>query len=193
MEKINYLVLVNKENKLRDDWEDDLDLVNVKDYFGDTCVVEKETLAMFNKLRESLLKENIRIELDNGYRSIKRQQEIWDEFIKKYGTDYAKKYVAQPGYSEHHTGLAIDIFLIKDKEVINENEDLFKEIEIFDKIHKQIANFGFILRYPKDKEEITGYGYEPWHLRYIKDIEIANKIMSNNISLEEYLNNVNKI
>jgi len=188
MDKVNYLVLVNKENKLSDNWENDIELINIRDYFGNICTIEKKTLESFNKLRENLLKENIRIELDNSYRSVERQKEIWNEFKEKYGLDYTKKYVAVPGYSEHHTGLALDIFLVKDKEIIIENEDLFKEFEIFSKIHEKLADFGFILRYPKEKENITGYSYEPWHIRYIDSIEIARKIMENKITLEEYLN-----
>ena len=70
---------------------------------------------------------------------------------------------------------------------IEENADLIEEVEIFDKIHKSLKHFGFILRYPKDKEHITGYPYEPWHIRYIGE-DHASKI--GNLTLEEYLKSI---
>ena len=103
--------------------------------------------------------------------------------MKKYGLDYAEEMVAMPGTSEHHTGLAIDIVINKDGEWIEENKYLLNEQDIFSKIHRDLKYFGFIVRYPKGKQDITGYPYEPWHLRYIgKD---AEKI--GNLTLEEYL------
>jgi D-alanyl-D-alanine carboxypeptidase len=63
------------------------------------------------------------------------------------------------------------------------------ELDVFDKVHKKLADYWFILRYPDGKEKITGYEYEPWHLRYIWDVSIAKEIMENGLTLEEYLNN----
>ncbi len=186
-DKIDYLVLVNKENKLPDNWEEMVELVEVKDFEGGTIQVEKEALEKFNELRAELLKEDVDIELDSVYRSVKRQQEIWDEFTEKYGEEYTKKYVAVPGYSEHHTGLAIDVCLKKNGEFIYDNDAMTAEREIFAKVHAKLADYGFILRYPEGKEDVTGYGYEPWHFRYIKDVDAAKKIMSEGLILEEYL------
>ncbi len=185
--EIDYLVLVNKENKLPDNWEEIVELVEVKDFEGGTIQVEKEALEKFNKLREELLKEDVDIELDSVYRSVKRQQEIWDEFTEEHGIEYTKKYVAVPGYSEHHTGLAIDVCLKKDGKFIYDNDEMIAEREIFAKVHAKLADYGFILRYPEGKEDVTGYGYEPWHFRYIRDVEAAKKIMSEDLTLEEYL------
>ena len=109
-----------------------------------------------------------------------------DDFTKKYGKDYALKTVAQPGYSEHHTGLALDLYLIKNGKDITENEDMIKYTGTWAKIHKKLAKYGFILRYLKDKEHITGYGYEPWHIRYIDNADAAKFIMSKGITFEEY-------
>ena len=89
-DKIDYLVLVNKENKLPDNWEETVELVEVKDFEGGTIKVEKEALEKFNELREALLKEDVDIELDSVYRSVKRQQEIWDEFTEEHGIEYTK-------------------------------------------------------------------------------------------------------
>ena len=146
-------------------------------------------MEQFEALRIKLLEEGVNIELDSTYRSVQRQQEIWDEFEKEYGIDYCRKYVAIPGYSEHHTGLVVDVCLIKDGVVIDDNDDMIAEREIFAKVHERLADYGFILRYLEGKEDITGYSYEPWHLRYV-GIEIAKEIKEKGITLEEYLGDI---
>jgi D-alanyl-D-alanine carboxypeptidase len=184
----DYVILVNKQNKLPSTWEKYVDLVEVEDFEGGhPHQVEREALAKFYELREALLAEGIQIELDSCYRSVEAQQDIWDRFTEEYGEEYVKTYVAVPGYSEHHTGLAIDICLVKDGVTIDENDDMIAEKEIFEKIHAKLADYGFILRYPEGKEEITGYGYEPWHFRYVGDPVTAHEIMDNGYTLEEFL------
>ena len=187
--KYDYLVLVNKQNKLPDDWEEKVELVDAKDFEGGTIQVEKEALEQFNKLKEALHKEGVDIVLDSCYRSVAKQQKLWDEWSAdpEKGPEYVKKYVAVPGYSEHHTGLAIDIAIEKDGKVIYDNDEMIAEKEIFSKIHAKLADYGFILRYLNGREDSTGYTYEPWHLRYIGDKDIAKEIMDKNITLEEYL------
>ena len=187
--KINYLVLVNKQNKLPDDWEENLDLVTQKNTKGFDKQVEREALEKFNELKKDLEKDGIYIDLDSTYRSVAEQQKLWDEWTVEYGEDYVKKYVAVPGYSEHHTALAIDVYLIKDGKVIDDNDEMIAEREIFSKIHAKIADYGFILRYLEGKDEITGYAYEPWHFRYIGNVDIAKEIMSKGLTFEEYLEN----
>ena len=126
------------------------------------------------------------IELDSVYRSIPDQEELWDYFKLIYGEDYCKQYVAIPGYSEHHTGLAVDICLIKGDEVIIANEDMLAETEIFATIHAIMPEYGFILRYPPGKEDITGYSYEPWHLRFV-GTPVAKEVTNLGITFEEYI------
>ena len=183
----DYMVLVNKQSKLPDDWEERIELVDVTNGLGQTYQVEKKAAEAYGKLREELSNEGIIIELDSTYRTVAKQQEIWDEFLKKYGEEYTKKYVAIPGTSEHHTGLAIDVKIVKDGKVIDDNDEMTAETEIFSKIHAKLAEYGFILRYPVGKEDITGYGAEVWHFRYIDSKEIAKEIMDNGLTLEEYL------
>ena len=185
---IDYLVLVNPNNKIPDNWENVIELDTVKNIWNDDIKIEKRTLLNYNKLKEELYNKGIYVELDTAYRLASEQQEIWDEYEEKYGIEYTKKYVAIPNYSEHHTGLAIDVCLIKDGKYIVENDDMIKEKEIYSKIHSLLANYGFILRYPLGKESITGYNYEPWHFRYINNKDIAKEIMDSGITLEEYLN-----
>ena len=186
-QEIDYLVLVNKQNHLPDKWEKVVQLETVTDIDGDNIQVEKEALQKYYELREELLKEGVDIELDSCYRSVSAQQDIWNRFSDEYGIDYVKKYVAVPGYSEHHTGLAIDICIIKDGVVIDDNDDMIAEKEIFAKIHEKLPDYGFILRYLDGKDDITGYAYEPWHLRYVGSVDIAKEITENGLTLEEYL------
>ena len=188
---IDYLVLVNKQNKLPDDWEDKIELVDVYTGLDETYQVEKKTAEAYEKLKEDLKEDHIIIELDSTYRTVKRQQEIWDEFEQEKGIEYAKKYVAVPGTSEHHTGLAIDVKLVKNGKIIQDNDEMTNERELFSKIHAKLAKYGFILRYPEGKEDITGYGSEVWHFRYIDNPTIAKEIMNKGITFEEYLNSKN--
>lgn len=190
--RLNYLILVNKENKLPEDWEEKLDLIETQNAYDETIRVEKEAFEKYNQLRDALLEEGIDIELDSVYRSVAKQEEIWKDFEEKYGIDYVKQYVAIPWYSEHHTALALDICIIKDGVLIYENEDMIAERKIFAKIHEKLADYGFILRYPEWKDDITGYAYEPRHLRYVWDVNIAKEIYENDLTLEEYLENHNK-
>ena len=184
----DYMVFVSKQNKLPDDWEEKVVLKEAVNKYGETKLVEEKALEQFLKLQEEVAKEGIDMQLDSTYRSVKEQQELWDEWTIEYGEDYVKTYVAVPGYSEHHTGLAIDVCLDIDGKRVDDNDDMIAEKEIFEKIWAHLADYGFILRYPEGKEDITGYGFEPWHFRYIDDVEAAKEIMEKGITLEEYLN-----
>ena len=186
---IDYLVLVNKQNKLPDDWEENVQLVDATDAWGGTIKVEKEAYEKYKELKSELEKEGVYIELDSCYRSVAAQQELWDRWTVEKGIDYVKQYVAVPGYSEHHTGLALDICIRVNGELIDENEDMIADRETFAKIHAKLADYGFILRYLEGKDDITGYSYEPWHLRYIGSVEKAKEITQKGLTFEEYLNN----
>ena len=184
-----YLVLVNKKSKIRYDWEENIQLVRTKNVWSEDIKIEKETYKQYISLEKTLKEDGINIKLDSAYRSVQSQQELWDEWVNtpEKGLAYAKKFMAAPGYSEHHTGLAIDICLEKDGELVYDNDKMFADIETFLKIHAKLADYGFILRYLNGKEETTGYTYEPWHIRYVGSKKIAKEIMENNLTLEEYL------
>ena len=184
-----YLTLVNKTHELPSGWEDMIQIDTVQNSLGEEFQIEHKTYNQFLKLREALLKEGVQIELDSVYRSVIEQQELWDEWAAdpKLGEDYCRKYLAVPGFSEHHTGLAVDIFIIKDGKEIRDNDDMIADTEDFDKVHKLLPEYGFILRYPLGKDDITGYAYEPWHLRYINSVKIAKEITDKELTLEEYL------
>lgn len=191
----DYKVLINKYVKLPDDWESKVELVTAKDVHGDDIKVEKKALEAYYKLEKDLENDGIDIELDSVYRSVQDQQDLIDEWTADptKGPDYVKKFVGVPGYSEHHTGLAIDICLVKDGKIIDDNDEMIAEKEIFAKIHSKLADYGFILRYPEGKEESSGYTYEPWHFRYIDDVDMAFVIMNENMTYEEYLENYDDI
>lgn len=194
--KYDYLVLVNKYTQLPDDWEANVELVDAKNAWDEDIQVEKKAYEQYKKLAEDvnneLKKYNATIELDSTYRSVKAQQELWDEWSAdpEKGPDYVKKYVAVPGYSEHHTGLAIDICLKIDGELVYDNDEMKEQKDIFSVVHSKLADYGFILRYPEGREDRTGYTYEPWHLRYVGSTEIAKDIDIDNLTLEEYLEDI---
>ena len=189
MERSDYLVLVNKQNKLPDNWEETVEIVETKNGFGKILKVEKETLEKYNELRSDLLSEWVDIELDSAYRSFSIQNEFFEKFKEEYGEEYASNYAAPAGYSEHHTWLAIDICLKKENgEIISENHEMIVELGVFDRVHKKMVDYGFIVRYPDGKDSITWYSYEPRHLRYIWDVDVAKEIMEKWLTLEEYLN-----
>ena len=113
---IDYMALVNKLNPLPEGWEEALQTVTITNSVGDEVEVEKKAYDAYLKMKDDLEQnDGIYLELDSARRSIAAQQEIMDEFTEKYGADYALKTVAKPGYSEHHTGLALDLyFKVKD-------------------------------------------------------------------------------
>lgn len=185
--QIDYLALVNKQNQLPEGWEDALETVTIQNSLGDDVEVEKNAYDAYLELKADLEKDGVKVDLDSARRSVAEQQRIVDDFTKKYGEDYVKQYVAVPGYSEHHTGLALDLYLNIDGKDVYENEDMVEYPEVWAKIHAKLADHGFILRYLEGKEDITGYSYEPWHIRYVGDPAIAKEITDAGETLEEYL------
>lgn len=195
IDHVDYQVLVNKLHPLPKGWEDVIETVHMTNSIGDDVEVEKTAYEAYQQLKADLEAEGIYVDLDSAYRSVEEQQRIWDDFTQKYGDDYTRKTVAVPGYSEHHTGLALDLYLIVDGKEIVENEDLITYPEIWEQIHQKLANYGFILRYTPGDEYITGYAYEPWHIRYVgmsEDLStnVAMLISASGATLEEYLHAV---
>ena len=189
---MNYAILINKENKLKDNYIKKINLITTKNQYNENILIEEETFKAYQQLKEFLKKQNINIEIDSAYRSIKEQEILYNDYIEKYGVDYTNEMVAKPKTSEHHSGLAIDLSIIVDDKVLekDDNEKLYNEL--YSKIHKYLKDYGFILRYPEEKIKITGYKYEPWHIRYVGKF-IAKIIAENNYTLEEYLTNFSGI
>lgn len=177
----NQLVLVNEYNSISKDFIPK-DLIIPFDNFPEHRL-EKEASNKLLELIKYIEGENLIIPV-SGYRSYNEQKLIYIKSLLKNGLNYTKKYVAREGNSEHQTGLAIDLGLNSvDNDFISPS---FKDHPIVDKFLKYMADFGFILRYPKDKTAITGIAYEPWHFRYVGK-EHSQIIDKRNWSLEEYI------
>ena len=189
--KTDYLVLVNKEHQVPENWLESIRLCSATKSTGEEIFVEEKTLKQYYELRKALSENGIHILLTGAYRSTEYQKKLSIRLEKKHGLQYVKDYVATPGFSEHHTGLAIDICLLIGDRIVNQRDELFQNKEIFAKIHQRLADFGFILRYPEGKEDVTGYKYEPWHIRFVGK-EVAKEIYHQGLTLEEYLEKVSK-
>ena len=134
----------------------------------------------FEELSKNALKDNMNIIAMSSYRSYEYQVNLYNNYVEKDGKEAADTYSARPGFSEHQTGLAVDVYNKK------ESYTNFEKTEEFKWMQNNAHKYGFILRFPKDKENETGYQYESWHYRYVGK-DIAEYIHKNNISLEEYI------
>ena len=173
------LVLVNKNSKLKNDFipnnlvKLDLNYSHAEKYLKEEAALE------FYKLSEEAKKLNYRIVVVSGYRSYTYQEKLFEYYVETKGMNYALMCSAKPGHSEHQTGLAIDV------EGSNLDYNLFEKSKEFEWMKKNAHKYGFILRYPKGKENITGFKYEPWHYRYVGK-EVATIIYNNKLTFEEY-------
>ena len=126
--------------------------------------------------------EGLSVFLSSGYRGFEEQQYLFNRKVEQYGEEKAATIVSRPGTSEHQTGLACDItdeyYELKDESL--ENTALYQWMS------KHCQEYGFIVRYPKDKEEITGIIYEPWHFRYV-GVEAATYMVEHNLCLAEFV------
>ncbi len=184
---MKYTVLVNKINYIKDSYLNRINLVTTKNVLDKDILIEEETYNNYLKLKEFIKNElDIEIGIDTAYRSINEQEEIYNHYLEINGEEYCNNYVAVPTYSEHHTGLAVDIEAKINSEFIYSDDNFNLTEPVLKKIHPYLHKFGFILRYPENKKDITGYNYEPWHIRYVGEIP-AKIIYENNLTLEEYL------
>ena len=173
------LLLVNKNQPLRDN--------NVKglvpaDVRFPNILMKRDVANVLQLIFEKISAGNSIVPV-SGYRSLEEQTAIYDGSLKDNGEDFTRKYVALPNHSEHQTGLAIDLGL-NEKEIDFIRPD-FPYVGICNEFRKAAPDYGFIERYAKDKEEITGISHEPWHFRYVGYPH--SKIMQENgFSLEEY-------
>lgn len=187
---MDYTVLINKDNLLSSHYvPQDLVITDENENnfhnFNDPSLkpmIDKNVYSYFLKMQDDALKSGFHIIIDSGYRSYDYQKMVLDNLISKVGVEEANSLVAPPGASEHQSGLAFDVAYIINGNYSDKVEE--KQIEtkwLFENAYK----YGFILRYPKGKEEITGYKFEPWHYRFV-GLELANLLKEENITLEEY-------
>lgn len=181
------LVLVNKQHPIPDDYE--LKLGSIKTSRG-SMKCDKRIIADLEKMLEDAKKDGINLVICSPYRPSTRQKYLFNKKVKAYvksGNSYMDSYylsaqaVNIPGSSEHEIGLALDI--ISDRySGLNEG---FADTDAGKWLAKHCMEYGFVLRYPKGKESITGIEYEPWHFRYVGK-EAAEYMSSENICLEEF-------
>ena len=191
---LDVTVLVNKEHILD------------KDYVPLEMYVVDENENNFHQYKDASLKPMLRSDIkeyvdklindaqglglpiivDSGYRSYNYQQVVLDALIKEKG-DEAFKLVALPGASEHQTGLAID-FAYYENGIYNDDVKENDKEAIW--LKNNAWKYGFILRYPKGKENVTGYNFEPWHFRFV-GLKLAKYLFKNDLTLEEYYKNSN--
>lgn len=178
---MNYLMLVNKNNLLERTYIPD-DLIDSGSIYRDNILVCKKVARMFKLMRALAKGCGYNIDIMSGYRDYNYQEKLYNKLILEKGFNYAFRYIALPGASEHQTGLAVDVCVYRDNKCYVEHEIIdFEELNF---VLKNAHRFGFILRYPLNKEDITGYNYEGWHLRYVGNM--ASYIYYNNLTLEEY-------
>ncbi|MFF2481194.1 D-alanyl-D-alanine carboxypeptidase family protein [Paenibacillus sp. NPDC058071] len=183
-------VLVNKQNMLPDDYKpSDLVYPDVPFLFKDKIDKRKmrsEAAGALEEMFDGAKADGIRLAGVSAYRSHTTQKSLFDGYVKKDGLEKAMTYSAYPGTSEHETGLAIDVSGSDGKCAAT---DCFAGTPEAEWLAGHAAEYGFIIRYPQGQESITGYKYEPWHLRYVGK-EIASDIASRGITLEEYFDAV---
>ena len=169
------LVLVNKYHKLDTNYiPKDLQKVS-----AGSATLQKEAKIAFDNMCKDARKENVILYGGSGYRSYNHQKNLYNNYVKQDGKSKADTYSARPGHSEHQTGLAIDI-------IKSSGHFVYETDKEFTWLTNNAYKYGFILRYPKGKENITGYMYEPWHYRYL-GTDIAKEIYELNITYEEYV------
>ena len=190
----NIVSLVNKEFGLPDGYApEDLVRPKVEFSFGNQDIeksyMRKEAAKALEDMFNGAKKSGITLYAVSGYRSYNRQTEVYDAEVSRVGEEKAVQAVAYPGNSEHQTGLAMDISSESADFLLTEGFGETKE----GKWLKENAHlYGFILRYPKGKEKITQYKFEPWHFRYVGK-KSAKDIYENDWTLEEYFKVVRKI
>ena len=173
----DYHVLVNKNYILDEHYiPDDLEEVDIQ-FAKEGKYLRKVAKENFEKLAQTALNYGYYIKIVSAYRSYDYQDSLYQYYVKDKGLTYADMASARPGHSEHQTGLSFDV------EGSNHDYNLFEESKEFPWMEKNAHKFGFILRYPKGKEHITGFKYEPWHYRYV-GIKVATLLYKQNLTLE---------
>lgn len=180
-------IIVNKKSMLPDGYKpDDLVVPNVSFAFSGTyekSYMREEAARALEKLFALAKKDGITLQAVSGFRSLEYQKTVYQNNVKRQGKEQADRVSARPGHSEHQTGLTMDVSA---SSVGNTLEQSFATTKEGKWLAANAHRAGFIIRYLKGKESITGYSYEPWHIRYVGDI--ANEIYEKGITLEEYFN-----
>ena len=177
--EFSYTMLVNKYNKLSSEFVPD-DLISFPDeYCYGSCAIGNSVMvdAFGNMAKDLYNEKGLNIYANSAYRSYGDQEATYNRYLNAYGQNYVNNYVSKPGFSEHQTGLGVDIKA--------GSSNTFKGTEESKWLKSNAHKYGFILRYKADKQDITGYRSEEWHYRYV-GVDIAKYIYENDMTLEEY-------
>lgn len=184
--KKDILILTNKYLRLDEDYKpSDLERIKV-DYFinGNSKVsyLRKDARDAFERLSADSIKNNTPVYGQSAYRSYEKQSILYNSAVESYGKEKADNDTARPGHSEHQTGLAIDVSSTKTGNMLD-----FENTDSFNWMVNNAHKYGFILRYPKGKENIHGYIYEAWHYRYV-GVKVATDMHNNysDLTFDEY-------
>ncbi len=173
------LMIVNKHYKIENNYKPG-NLVTVLSEHGYPNKIRADVYEEFKKMYNAAKNDNVSIFIASPYRSYSDQNALYTYYVNTDGKKNADTYSARPGFSEHHTGLAMDLIPEYGLDL-----DTFENSDGFKWMQENAYKYGFILRYPKDKEYITGYIYEPWHYRYV-GISAATTIKNEGLTFEEY-------
>ena len=181
--KMDTLMLVNKYYLLSEDYKPE-DLIYIPQTYAwgekNSKQIRKVCFDAYLEMWNAAKEDGYYLMINSSYRTYEEQQKVYNNFKEKRGKNYADSIAARPGASEHETGLALDIFSTK-----NTNKRTFNTTEEAKWLEDNAYKYGFILRYPKGKEKITGYEYEAWHYRYIGN-KAAKYCYENDITFDEY-------
>lgn len=178
-------VIVNKQNSIPISYVPNLAVPDVRLRLSaneEQMQISSEIKSQVEELFSSASADGVELVFGSGYRSSNLQKQFYDSYVARDGIAAADTYSARPGHSEHQTGLAFDITT---PEGICHLEICLQEAPQGRWVAENAHRYGFIIRYQKDKDNITGYQYEPWHLRYV-GVELANEINNSKQTLEEF-------
>lgn len=181
-------VFVNKSEGLPEDYVPpdlvECGLPSVVEITAEEHLLREEAAGALRAMFAAAKDGGFTLYIVSGYRSYGTQKAIYERVKSQKGEVHANLYVALPGHSEHQTGLAMDLTNVEHQDEENDRAlgTMPEGIWLRDNAHR----FGFILRYPEDKTDVTGYNYEPWHFRYVGR-ETAGVIHENNWTLEEFM------
>ena len=174
-----YAILVNKYTYLPENYAPD-DIVEMSNWYAyPNNSIRQEVYDAFKEMSAAAQEDSYTLIVNSSYRTSEEQKEIYEDYEDSRGKEYADTYAARPDFSEHQTGLSLDVFSP------GANMSNFADTETFKWLSENCYKYGFILRYPEGKEEITGYNYEAWHYRYVGK-DLAKKVYDSGLTYDEY-------
>lgn len=175
---IDGFMIVNKTYSLPESYQPKNPYKAIDNKLSCIDCIDKEVMQAFKLMQSDARSIGLNLYISSGYRSYTKQENLYNRYVKDDGIKGADTYSARAGHSEHQTGLCFDL---------NEIADVFANTDEGIWVNNNAHQYGFIIRYPKGKSDITGYKYESWHLRYVGK-ELAEKLYNNGswITMEEY-------